>query len=190
MDRRIQKTKAGIRGAYFSLLREDPKGRITVAELTRRANIDRKTFYLHYSCLDEIVEEFGDETVNALLERLAEARKGENPVSVQTFFRILSELLAENMDCYRLLSLGSHPFFWERIQSVLVDILLSAYAGQFRLPAETVRLYCDFFISGMIHLYRDCLTKPERITPAQMEQVIVDIAAGGLTGLVEKGPLE
>ncbi len=48
-DRRVRKTKKAIQDAYFRLLEKKRTEKITVAEITREADIDRKTFYLHYT---------------------------------------------------------------------------------------------------------------------------------------------
>ena len=69
MDRRIAKTRKAIQNAYFSLLAEDTT-RITIAEIARRANIDRKTFYLHYESVDDIVKKTCIEKLQDLNKRL------------------------------------------------------------------------------------------------------------------------
>jgi hypothetical protein len=46
MDRRVKKTKAAVQEAYFSLVMEKDTPKITITELTKQADIDRKTFYL------------------------------------------------------------------------------------------------------------------------------------------------
>ena len=57
-DRRVTRTKAALTAALFELLGEKDFSKISVTELTRRADVDRKTFYLHYQTVDEILEEF------------------------------------------------------------------------------------------------------------------------------------
>lgn len=47
-DKRIQKTKAGIRKAFISLLKEKTFADITVQNIADRAQISRSTFYDHY----------------------------------------------------------------------------------------------------------------------------------------------
>ena len=61
MDRRVAKTRETIRQAYFDLVLEKGGKRVTVSEIARKANIDRKTFYLHYQSTEEIIEEFAEE---------------------------------------------------------------------------------------------------------------------------------
>ena len=66
-DRRITKTKTAIREAYFSILKENSSAKITVTEIANRANIDRKTFYLHYDSPEALMEEFYKNLVNDFL---------------------------------------------------------------------------------------------------------------------------
>lgn len=54
-DLRYIKTENLIQETFRSMLREMDYPQITIRELTRRAMINRKTFYLHYSSLDELL---------------------------------------------------------------------------------------------------------------------------------------
>ena len=55
MDKRILKTKLLILETFIDLVDKNPDRKITVTELTEKANIARKTFYLHYSYVDDII---------------------------------------------------------------------------------------------------------------------------------------
>ena len=57
VDRRVAKTQAAIHRALDELVCEKPPHKISVAEITRHANIHRKTFYLHYNSVDELFRE-------------------------------------------------------------------------------------------------------------------------------------
>lgn len=47
-DRRILKTRAAIKEAFFSILEYKPVEKITVRELCDKADINRSSFYDHY----------------------------------------------------------------------------------------------------------------------------------------------
>ena len=53
-DLRSKRTKEFIRKTFEEMICEMDFEQITVKELTERAMINRKTFYLHYDSLDEI----------------------------------------------------------------------------------------------------------------------------------------
>ena len=48
-DRRIRKTKAQLRAGLAKLMKEKNINEITVRELVDEADINRSTFYLHYT---------------------------------------------------------------------------------------------------------------------------------------------
>ena len=60
-DRRVERTHAAIRSAFEQMVLEMDANEITVSELAERAGIHRKTFYLHYSCIEDLVAELVDD---------------------------------------------------------------------------------------------------------------------------------
>ena len=66
IDRRRRYTLSVIREAFFSLLAEVGFAKMTVADICRRADINRGTFYLHYedkfALLDALIDEALAET--------------------------------------------------------------------------------------------------------------------------------
>lgn len=50
-DLRVLKTREAIKNAFREMVCEMDADEITVKELTERAMIHRKTFYLHYTCI-------------------------------------------------------------------------------------------------------------------------------------------
>ena len=61
IDRRRRYTLSVIREAFFALLAEVGFAKMTVADICRRADINRGTFYLHYedkfALLDALIDE-------------------------------------------------------------------------------------------------------------------------------------
>ena len=72
-DRRIRKTKRAIHAAFLELLEEKNFDDITILELTERADVNRKTFYNHYSNIADVVEEIEDEWAERLIKVLSDA---------------------------------------------------------------------------------------------------------------------
>ncbi len=61
IDLRIQKTLENIHNAFKEMIFEMDFEKITVKELSERARINKKTFYSHYSNLDELLMKIQDE---------------------------------------------------------------------------------------------------------------------------------
>ncbi len=66
LDRRIQRTRPLLQEALFHLIIERGYERITIADITERANLGRTTFYLHYRDKDDLLQE----SIKALLHDL------------------------------------------------------------------------------------------------------------------------
>mgnify|MGYP002604929046 FL=1 len=63
-DLRVLKTRNAIKSAFKKMILEREAADISIKELTERAMIHRKTFYLHYTCIGALYED--------LLSELAE----------------------------------------------------------------------------------------------------------------------
>ena len=70
-NRRVRNTRKQLREALLALMRDKPIHEITTKELTERADLNRGTFYLHYTDIydllhnveDDLIEQF-DQVLN------------------------------------------------------------------------------------------------------------------------------
>lgn len=69
-DRRIRKTKDTIKTVLIDLMETKPFHEITVSELTNRADINRGTFYLHYTDINELLDEIKADLLREMSDAL------------------------------------------------------------------------------------------------------------------------
>lgn len=67
-DLRVRRTLRSIREAFYKLMLEKNYSDISITELTELAEVNRKTFYLHYSSLNDLIQEIEDEIVEEIME--------------------------------------------------------------------------------------------------------------------------
>lgn len=105
MDRRIRKTKQAIVTAFLELLNEKSDiDKISITDITRRADISRSTFYFHYNGTYELVEEICDSFTNQIYSIIMNAhtdKPGAN--GYHAMFKELMELFYENRTTTKLL---------------------------------------------------------------------------------------
>ena len=65
---RTQKTCALIRKTFREMLIEMDYNQISIKKLTERADINRRTFYLHYGSIDELLNELIDEIADGYIK--------------------------------------------------------------------------------------------------------------------------
>ena len=70
-------TKDLIRKEFIRLLNKKKLHNITVTELAKACNIERKTFYYHYDNLTELVKEIFDEELDIVIEEFNETLSWE-----------------------------------------------------------------------------------------------------------------
>lgn len=148
-DRRVTRTKAAIRESFLSLLQKKPAEEITVTELAKVANIERKTFYLHYNNIQEIIDEI--ETV--VTEMIAEATKGLS-VDSREYFAAITGVMSENFDYFSLIMQDpKYVNYQNRGTVILRSALMEHYRETTSLDSERLELYADFYAAGISGIY-------------------------------------
>ena len=69
-DMRVARTRKALRSAFTDMICEMDYEQITIKELTERAGVNRKTFYLHYDSLDDLLGEMQNEMSKRFLARI------------------------------------------------------------------------------------------------------------------------
>lgn len=94
-NQRVKLTKQLIRQGLFTLLKEKELEKITVSELCRISEVNRTTFYNHYSCVEDVLKEIA---VN-ILEELRQIASFDKPiVNSLEILQDICRYLKENAD--------------------------------------------------------------------------------------------
>ena len=186
MNRNYRKTTAAIRQAYFEMLREQGK-KITVAALCRHADIDRKTFYLHFASIDDIIPSFSQELIERLMARLQEEGFFERLYDLKTVFEVMDEIAEEDIELYRFMASGhAYEFFWDRLIAMFrheaVRVLTEHTDGR----AEDIELFSAFYAAAFIAVYRQYLCGEYGDDREGLTQRLSLIGSRGLSALAKK----
>ena len=104
MDLRIEKTRCAIRNAFLQLRSKKPLEKITVKELTELANINKATFYLHYSDIYDLSETLERDVVQSCLDGI------EHPENIfrnnKSFIKELTQTFVANEQLIKILFEG------------------------------------------------------------------------------------
>jgi AcrR family transcriptional regulator len=68
IDRRIAKTQEAIKKAFVELMNEKHFDKITLQDISDRANVNRRTIYLHYMDKYDLLDKLIEEHINNLQE--------------------------------------------------------------------------------------------------------------------------
>lgn len=181
-DRRVIRTKKALAQALFDLCGEKDFSRITVTELTNRANVDRKTFYLHYKSVGDILEDFYAEHMTRLQDTLEKARTQE--LDVYGFFSTLNGLLEEHLELYQRLARGpAYDFFRERLRTILRGRVLRDLEEKTRGQREALPVYAELFTDGILAVYLAWLRGVLDFSGEELAQLTGKAVMEGVDGL-------
>ena len=129
-DRRTMYTRMVIKDALLSLLKDRDYADITVTDICRRAEINRGTFYLHYSNISQVLDELFDDAIgstNNVLDQIG-CGTGEDEKCAYPMCRFLRD----NRKYQPL-------FFSESLHGYVVDRMAASSRAGFveRLRGET-----------------------------------------------------
>ena len=120
MDLRIQKTRAAIKSAFLELRRKKPIEKITVTELAKLAEINKATFYLHYSDIYSLADEMEDEVIDDILSEIQGLNKFfDDP---RKYTAEMRRALLNNLSTLNSVFSGSrYSGFAEKIEAAAAD---------------------------------------------------------------------
>ncbi len=139
-DLRVRRTLRSIRRAFDMLVLEKNYKDISITELTELAEVNRKTFYLHYSSLNDLIEEIEEEVAEKIETALL---KDADNLDVAGCIRRFYYYMEECNDVERrLLSDPENRSFYEHVtEDVLSSDAFSRFYRSARYP-EICRAYC------------------------------------------------
>ncbi|MBQ2638727.1 TetR family transcriptional regulator [Candidatus Saccharibacteria bacterium] len=145
-----KRTHERIKRTFAELLSEKKTvNNITVAELAKRAEITRGTFYAHFNNIKEVSEEVEKEVV----ERLQVSNnKIENIEDFPIFLHEFFQFLAENEELYRQILSSEAPMaFVNRLNLQITQAARDALnANSFKHPIQELDVM--FYIDGATYM--------------------------------------
>ncbi len=156
MDRRSIRTEQLIKDTFINLLMTKKLKDITVTELTSIANLDRRTFYLHYKDIidlnDRIISEFTDNFKARINNDESVRLLNDNPLS---FISIILDYLFENKNlCIANLSTNYNSKITNQLLHTVhekgVDIIHKRFPNCTDLQMELFYSFCVYGSFGII----------------------------------------
>lgn len=175
-DRRIRKTKAALRHGLAVLTQKKSIKEITVKELVEEVDINRSTFYLHYTDIYTMVSELENE----LLAQFRQAINLYPPTSSEDemcrFFEHIYNILADNREiCIALVSENGDISFIRQVEDFVAGRIKKIFESGMVKNIDDTKYVFDFCISGGMGLFKHWLTDENVLEPAHMARLTTDM---------------
>lgn len=187
IDRRIIRTRKAIKDAFVDLLAEKPLEKITITALAQRADIDRKTFYTHYTSIDDLLKDYLIDSISDVLEDMSLRDLIIDPATFAR--RYLSILTSDQLTTEQHQRMFKHVppdkliyYFTEITRDQL-------YASEDSIAPEK-RAYLDlileFYLGGIFNACTYMLSRDVALTSPEAIETLTMCITHGLTGIVNR----
>ena len=165
-DKRIAETREKLRNALTELLLTEPMESISIRMITDKAGVNRSTFYAHYTCQRDLI----DEIENDILSKLPDYVGGKPFYeSILPFMQYLKD----NAATFRiLLSSSADTSFGEQIISAAMakynEIATVADKDEKRMSF----IYC---VNGVVGLVREWISSGFEWSVERITRLVVEL---------------
>lgn len=176
-----------IRGAYIELMQEKQMEKISVSDIVRLADLNRGTFYAHYSTPIDVRDEIADEIVNAINEILIEFQLTHFLQNPYPLLSNVETLLSENLEFYRSIIFHTASIgFTDKVKKILIDHITNDES----VPAivkESSQFYIalELFAGGIISLYMNYVQGSLKVPPEEITETVCMIIVEASKSLFE-----
>ena len=182
-DLRVRKTRHAIHQAFQDMICEMDYDQMTIKELASRAHINRKTFYLHYNGLDDLLTELQEEIA---LQFIKQNVSYDNMHDICSLIRIFFENAARLPLLHeRLLCSGSYQPVWEKINQRIMNYRRETNRGAFDLNEYEENLVFAYFGANSTLLYRQWVADGKKLLLEDLIAMAIRLIGYGMSSVVK-----
>lgn len=153
-DRRVIKTKHAIFKAFVELLNEKDINQITITDIAKKANINRKTFYNYYSDAYEVMEEIENLTVEAFINNMGTVEFTNMADFLTEIFIKFTETVNNDLQFFNLLfKTNNRSFLIVKIVEALKKYVQKRIEESNELDMRRFEVVSNFYLSGVLSVY-------------------------------------
>ena len=190
IDRRVKYTKQALRESLLELMKYNSINKITVTQICEKADINRGTFYSHYSSPLDLLKAIEHELfldITSTLERNYNRGLVGRPPNTYEIFLEIFECILENADICKIL-LGEHgdAEYLQDIINIAKNPYFDYWADILNVNVKQMDYLYSYVANGCIGMVRDWIVSGMKETPRQLADLVDVMTTHGLSGFAQK----
>lgn len=156
-DKRSRKSRQAIKDAFKEMVLTQEMSHIVIKDLAEKADVNRKTFYLHYTDVYNVLEDVEDELLDDIKSIFAKFDMDKIKTDPYPLLIAISDGVSgsENETFNKLLfSSTISGNFMRKIKDMLKKELFNSYKF-INLSPQKANVVLSFIVSGVVDCYRD-----------------------------------
>ena len=159
VDRRVRKTKSQLREGLARLMLQKSIKEITVKELVDEVDINRSTFYLHYTDIYQMLQQIEEDALEEITQVMQNYTIDSNNTEGAFYFIVIEKLIA--------------------------GTFLSQLPEKFPEDDPNLKYAYAFILNGCVGLIRTWLTEPEQKSAEHMAALTYKMIESTTQGYLE-----
>ena len=178
-DRRVKYTKMVLKESFINLLEKKDISLITVKEICENADINRATFYSHYTDVYDLLRKIENElleNVNVYLSQLY--HKGKKVNEIELAEKIFGYIKENAKLCRLLLSERGDLSFQKKIMILAYDKIINDLTDNNKISREDAEYVYSFAITGCIGIVQKWFDDNMKKSPRFMAEMVIKLTLG------------
>ena len=181
-DLRVRRTIDSIKNVFEQMICEMDYGKIRVTDLCSRAMINKKTFYVYYPTLDDLLAEMQSEYATEYIERIKNYRLPDELDKVNREFFLFSEekgLAYEKITCA-----GSESYRYIR-SGMIKEVNNAGWSSSEKygaLPEYQQSMLMTFVNNSVLGIYRQWVEEGKQQSVEEIIELTNKLVLGGANG--------
>lgn len=187
-DRRVKYTRMVIKDSFVKFLKQKPIQKITVKEICEDADVNRATFYSHFTDQYDLLRQIEEEIIHAISDFLKDYDVRDlDLVPVEMIEKILL-YIAENAELFDLLlNQNGDLQFQQEVIRILGTQQLIPLIGSEGLNLEDARYIFHFLASGAVGIIQLWLSENLARPAREIASLLLQTAMHGRSSFDKAG---
>ncbi len=175
-NRRVKVTKMLLKKSFIELLKTKEISRITIKEICKEADINRSTFYAHYTDQYDLMKKIQDELVENVEVYLYPYIHDETATVSMEMLEGVFEYIRENAEiCKLLLSERGDIYFQKRMLNLVYGKYMEDLTKNLGLKKEEAEYVYAYSITGSIGIIQKWLNDDMKKSPKFMAKILLSL---------------
>lgn len=173
-DLRVVKTKKAICNAFTKLLAQKDYRAITITDIAKLADVNRKTLYHYYASTDDILKDIVDKSLTHLIgnakDKIDFKMIFQNP---EILFKKLNAFIEEDFDTYAALFKIEEPGnLLQKIEFILKEKMIAFFLDKNAEDTTNIMLFCEYSSAGIMSAYRYWFNSSDKIPLEELSKKV------------------
>ncbi|MCP1157099.1 TetR/AcrR family transcriptional regulator [Bacillus infantis] len=183
MDRRKKYTIMVLKDSLMKLLKDKQISYITVKEICSLADINRSTFYSHYTDQYDLLDTIEEEIIQDMQGYMSQYNFEKEDQALQMIEKLLEYFASKHEVCTTLLNEKTNTTFETKVINFAHQVFMTSWLADTAYDENLSEYLSTFIISGSIHAIKKWLNNGMDHSPREMAEIINGVINRGLLGV-------